>query len=164
MTVDYGNRWDIKQKYGITNVRPDGSVSVRKHHEVGGLAEEFVADLLGVDVNRQVTVGGDDGVDLLFRGWKIGVKYVSWHGADIYLKVNVTDKDGSPAKDAANCDIHVCVNGSPEYGFKFVGCASKKSVLAAQQIDFGYGPKYAIHQDMLGTLDQLLSLRHKHPT
>lgn len=143
---DFGKRYDIKQQYGIENRRRDGSVSTRHAHARGGSAEEFVANFLGVPVNRSLYIGGDGHIDLWFRGWKVDPKWSSWTGPETYLKVNI-------GEDLA--DIFVLVVGTSS--FEILGWANRKR-LRRETRDFGYGEKYVVLDKDLFSKESLLRI------
>lgn len=69
------SRQGVKERYGVTTKKVDGQLSNRDLHYLGLKGEHAVAKLMGTQVNRVNTPHGDGGVDFIYRGLTVDVKY-----------------------------------------------------------------------------------------
>lgn len=64
-----------KEKYGVQTRKVDSELSDEELHYIGLKAEFAVAKLLKVDINLENTLSGDGGIDIIYRGLSVDVKY-----------------------------------------------------------------------------------------
>lgn len=69
------SRQDVKARYGVKTKRIDRKLSEAELHYLGIKGECAVAKLIGGAIDRKHTPSGDGGVDLVYRGLTVDVKY-----------------------------------------------------------------------------------------
>jgi hypothetical protein len=129
---DYEQRYHYKRSLGLGTERKDGSSYNLEADKYGGIAEDYIARMLGCEADRKLYKSGDGKFDFYFNGRKIDVKWLSYSGDRPYLKIN-------PGNNLA--DIYVVTQGKE---IKILGWVSKEQVDRAELIEWGYGKHLSI--------------------
>lgn len=70
-------RQAFKEALGVKSGRIDPNITDFGGHYIGAMGEFVVARQLGIDLDRAIYLGGDDGVDLeKYHGWTLQVKTI----------------------------------------------------------------------------------------
>lgn len=120
-----------------------------------GLAEYYVAQMLHCEFNSDVLDGNDGGFDMLYKGYKLDVKWMGW-----VKETNTPRASGRIIVDLdkLTSDIYVAVAGSESTGFKILGWCWKQDLLdepiwkSAYPDKTGRYERYAIHTNKLRKL------------
>lgn len=120
-----------------------------------GLAEYHVATVLGCQCNFDVLDGNDGGFDMVYKGYKVDVKWLGW-----YKDTKTPRKSGRIIVDLhkLTSDIYVAVSGCEKEGFKILGWCWKQDLLdqpiwkSNYRDQNGKYERYAIHTNKLRKL------------
>lgn len=77
-----------KQANNIPTGRIDPTLTDWGCHFVGAMGEYVVARELGIPVNEEIYLGGDDGVDFVYYGKTLQVKTIMYGGPDPWIVFN----------------------------------------------------------------------------
>ena len=137
-------RNDPKIAYAVPNYRFDESHSDFDIHYVGVLAEIAVAKVLGISVDKNIDLGGDQKFDLVWKGLKIQVKYNHYSWGELYLV------KGEPLV----ADVYVLVVGDI-HKMTIKGWATRNDFAKATIKNYGYGERLALFQKQLREFAEL---------
>lgn len=120
-----------------------------------GLAEYHVAQVLHCPFNSDVLNGNDGGFDMLYKGYKLDVKWIGWIKGTKQPRLSgriIVDLD------KLTSDIYVAVSGSESDGFNILGWCWKEDLLnepiwkSTFPDKSGRYERYAIHTNKLRKL------------
>lgn len=124
--------------------------------ELGLYGEYAVADFLGVDFDRRISVGGDGGVDFVWRGRELAVKYNHrWLGY-LVVEERAGDDPGGGVLGDLSAEIIVGTHGKCSRGACY--CRGGSGVVVAfsgwlyreefigrmRRVDWGLGGRYYV--------------------
>lgn len=117
-------------------------------HYAGMLGEMAVCKLLSVPLRTDVTVGGDDDTDIVYRGINIQVRTVSVPNRPTYLKYDKLEDFKSPL--AILCRVH-----KPNI-IDILGFISKHKFAKEHEMKpFGYGDRFVVGENNVTSMDKI---------
>lgn len=118
-------------------------------HVHGVLGEIAVAALLGVKIDTSVTVYGDSGHDLVYRGHTIQVKTNSSQGPTLYFYV--------PEKHKMISDVGILTQPLSMTQMEIVGWITReKFQKLCEPVNFGYRTNYGVPSTQLDAPEHLI--------
>lgn len=119
-------------------------------HYVGFIGEFVVAKALGVDADRSVMIGSDNGVDLMFRNASIQVKTTTYVGKEPEIKFN----DLSDFKT----DIAAGVQILSPVRCVIMGWISRDDFVFNHKVkNYGYGDRAVVGQKNISPIETLIN-------
>lgn len=155
-TLSYDQiKYNLEQRYWNKRrlgVEKDSRSNSPEVDVQSGLAEYFVSKTLGCECNFDVLDGNDGGYDMIYKGYKVDVKWLGW-----YKDTKETRKSGRIIVDLhkLTSDIYIAVSGCEQEGFKIQGWCWKQDILDQPLWKSNYRDKnglyerYAIHTSKL---------------
>lgn len=144
----------IKQVRGTCSRRIDPKKTDFGIHLEGVAAEFVVSRQLGVDMNRDVYLGGDDGIDLEFNYWRLQIKGYPYNGPNFRVYLN-------DMREFRKADVLVAVHILSWDQYDILGCIHRdRFKKICKEDNFGYGQRICI---LPQELDDLSTLREAIP-
>jgi len=142
-----------KEKQGVTSKKCDETKTEFGAHWGGALGEVGLATYLDSETDDDFYLHGDNGYDLVFRGYKIAIRTRSYYGNNLELYFDNDDK--------FNWDIAVLARAWPDK-VELFGCISQKRFREiCVDGGYGYGPRKIIQWTQLAPIKRLFDLPKK---
>lgn len=143
-----------KQGRGIPSRRIDPKKTDFGIHLEGVMAEYVVARELGTDMNREVYLRGDDGIDLEYNYWRLQIKGYPYNGPNFRVYLN-------DMREFRSADVLVAVHILTFDQLDILGCIHRDKFPKVCKADnFGHGRRICVlPQD----LDDLSVIREAMP-
>jgi hypothetical protein len=143
----------VKQAFNVTNRRCDSRTDFTLNLQ--GIMGEFCASkYLGVPLDTTVSIKGDDGIDLLYRGHSIQVKTRLVNRDDNYLYFNSCEH--------FKADIAVLAIVTSVTEVSLLGWIKREEFCQKSQPgDFGHGPRQYVAQAQLHAMPKLKAIEPK---
>lgn len=140
----------VKDALKVASRKYDSTQSEFELDFIGAMGEYAVCKYFDIPMNREIYIGGDNGVDIDIHGSTCQIKTINpkWNDPDLYFN----------DESCFSTDVAICTKIISPVKVEIIGCISKRKFMTiCFPTNYGHGPRIAVKaRKALSHVDVLL--------